>query len=272
MGVLEAVALLALGFGIGTYSAAVGAGGGFLVAPLLLIRYPDAEPAAITTASLTVVLATSVSQVLLASRERRIDLPVVGAMAVVAIPAALFGAIGTTWLPREVFALGFAVLITAIASYVLLNPTAGIAAPYAGRVWERDRTDAEGDRYFYRIPILRSVVPNVLSAGLSAMAGIGGGPIGIPLMTRVMRIPHALAVPSMHTLIMLQSAAVVTFHILLEHSGAPMDDVPWLAAGVIAAAPPGRWLRRRLGEGPLMRGLALGLFVVAARTAWGAFQ
>lgn len=272
MEVFEAVALLALGFGIGTYSAAVGAGGGFLVAPLLLIRYPDAEPAAVTAASLTVVLATSVSQVLLASRERRIDFPVVGAMAVVAIPAALFGAVGTTWLPRAVFALGFAVLITGIAAYVLLKPTAGIAAPYPGRVWERDRTDAEGDRYFYRIPIIRSIIPNILGAGLSAMAGIGGGPIGIPLMTRVMRIPHALAAPSMHTLIMVQSAAVVALHLALGNAGDPMSDVPWLAAGVIAAAAPGRWLRRRLGEGPLMQGLALGLFVVAARTAWGAFE
>ena len=272
MGPLEAIILVAVGFGIGAYSAAVGAGGGFLVAPLLLIRYPDAEPAAITTASLTVVLATSVSQMVLASRERRVDFPVVLAMAVVAIPAALFGAIGTTWLPREVFALGFAVLITGIAIYVLANPTAGIAPPFAGRVWERDRTDARGDRYLYRIPIVRSVVPNILSASLSAMAGIGGGPIGIPLMTRVMRVPHALAVPSMHALIMLQSAVVVSFHLVLGHEGDPMNDVPWLAAGVILAAAPGRWLRLRLGEGPLMQGLALGLFVVAARTAWGAFQ
>jgi len=272
MGLLEAVILLAVGFGVGAYSAAVGAGGGFLVAPLLLIRYPDAEPAAITTASLTVVLATSVSQMLLASRERRIDLPVVGAMAVIAIPAALFGAVGTTWLPRTVFALGFAVLITCIAIYVLAKPTAGISPPYPGRVWERQRTDAQGDRYVYRIPVFRSVIPNVLGAALSAMAGIGGGPIGIPLMTRVMRIPHAIAIPSMHTLIMFQSAVVVGFHLALSHQGDPMRDIPWLAGGVILAAAPGRWLRRRLGEGPLMQGLALGLFIVAARTAWGAFQ
>ncbi|MGE3960625.1 MAG: sulfite exporter TauE/SafE family protein [Dehalococcoidia bacterium] len=272
MDLLEALALLAVGFAIGTYSAAVGAGGGFLITPLLLIRYPEAAPATVTAASLTVVFATSVSQVLLASRERRMDAPVVGAMAAVAIPAALFGALGTTALPREVFAIGFAVLITAIAIYILVRPTAGIAPPFEGRAWARDRTDAEGDRYLYRIPVVRSIVPNILSAGLAAMAGIGGGPIGVPLMTRIMRVPHAIAVPSMHLLILFQSAAVVLLHLALGNLGDPMEDVPWLAAGVILAAAPGRLLRRRLGEGPLMQALALGLFVVAARTAWGAFH
>lgn len=269
---LEAVILVAVGFAIGAYAAAVGAGGGFLVAPLLLIRYPDAEPAMITTASLSVVLATSIGQSVLAARERRIDLPLVAMMALIAVPSGLFGAIGTSWLPRAVFALGFAVLITGIAVYVLVNPTAGIAPPFRGRVWERDRTDAEGNRYLYRIPVVRSVVPNILATALAAMAGIGGGPIGIPLMTRIMRIPHAVAVPSMHAIIAVQATFVVGFHVAMEHDGDPMRDVPWLAAGVILAAPPGRWLRRRMGEGPLMQALALGLFVVAARTAWGAFE
>lgn len=272
MGLLEIVALIAMGFGIGAYAAAVGAGGGFLIAPLLLVRYPEAPPAAITAASLTVVLVTSTAQFLLATRERRIDAAVVLAIAVVAVPAAIFGAVGTTWLPRTVFALGFAVLISGIALYILARPTAGVAPLYAGRVWERERVDAEHNRFVYRIPVVRSIVPNVLGSALAALAGIGGGPIGIPIMTRIMRIPHAVAVPSMHMLITLQSTAVVAFHFLAGNVGDPMDDVPWIAIGVLGAAAPGRWLRRRLGEGPLMRALAVGLFLVAARTAWGAFR
>lgn len=269
---LEALLLIVLGFGIGAYSAAVGAGGGFLVAPLLLIRYPDVPPVAVTAASLIVVFVTSASQASLALRERRIDIPLVSAMAVVAIPAGILGGFGTTWIPRQAFALGFALLIVGIAIYVLFRPVAGIASPTVARAWRRDRTDRDGNRFIYRVPIWGGALPTAAATFFSAMAGIGGGPIGIPMMTRLMRVPHALAVPSMHFLIVFQASSVIAFHAWSGNYGEPLRDVPWLAVGVLAAAPAGRWLRRTLGEGILMRALAVGLFVVAARTAWGAFQ
>ena len=53
------IGLVAIAFAIGAYAGAIGAGGGFLLAPALLLRHPDADPAAITTATLTVVLAAS---------------------------------------------------------------------------------------------------------------------------------------------------------------------------------------------------------------------
>ena len=269
---VEAILLLMLGFGVGTYAAAVGAGGGFLIAPILLIRYPDAAPAAVTAASLIVVWVTSVTQSALASRERRIDAPLVGAMLAIAIPTSLLGGLATTLVPRMAFALGFALLIVCIAVYVLLRPVAGIAPPSHARVWRRERTDSDGNRFVYRIPIWQSIGPTAATTFLAAMAGIGGGPIGIPMMTRVMRIPHAIAVPSMHFLITFQSASVIAFHAWSGNFGDPLQDIPWLATGVLVAAPAGRWLRRKLGEGLLMRALAIGMFVIAARTAWGAFQ
>ena len=55
----EALLLILAGVLIGSYSVSIGAGGGFLIAPLLLLRYPEAEPEAITTASLTAVVITS---------------------------------------------------------------------------------------------------------------------------------------------------------------------------------------------------------------------
>lgn len=269
---VEAAMLIVLGFGIGAYSAAVGAGGGFLIAPLLLIRYPDAPPVAVTAASLIVVFVTSASQSTLAMRERRVDVPLVGAMAVLAIPAGILGGLSTTLIPRQAFALGFALLIVGIGTYVLLRPVAGIATPSRALAWRRERTDGDGNRFVYRVPIWRGGVPTAAATFISAMVGIGGGPIGIPMMTRLMRVPHALAVPSMHGLVTLQSIFVIALHVWSGNYGDPLQDVPWLATGVIVAAPAGRWLRRTLGEGILMRALAIGLFVVAARTAWGAFQ
>ncbi len=262
-----AIALIVVGFAIGTYASATGAGGGFLIGPLLLIRYPEADPAAITAASLTVVLLSSGAQSALIARERRVDHRVGLAMASLTIPAALLGAFAATQLPREAFALMFAVLLFGIGTYVIMRPVATIATPTRRRAWRRERVDREGNRFVYRVPMVTSIAPNAASGFLAALTGIGGGPIGVPILTRVMRVPHAIAVPTMHFVIVLQTTCVLALHLAMGSPDDPMRDVPWLGIGVILASPAGSWVRRRLGEGILMRMLGIGIFFVAARTA-----
>ncbi len=271
VGIIEALALVVGGFLIGAYSIAIGAGGGFLIAPLLLLRYPDAEPEVITTASLTAVVITSLASSAIVLPERRVDLPVALAIAALAVPAGIIGALGTVALPREAFAVGFALLLVALAIYIIRVPASPPPPPGADGT-PRTLDDRDGNRFEYRIPVRRSIAPNVGMAFLSALAGIGGGPIGVPIMTRIMRIPHAIAVPTIQVKTAIYSAAVVVFHLLLGDAGEPMRDIPFLGLGVLLANPFGQRLRRKLGEGPLMRALALGLFVVAARTAWSAFN
>ena len=270
MDIIEAVALVIGGFLIGAYSIAIGAGGGVLIAPLLLIRYPGAEPALLTTASLTAVLITSTASSAVVLPERRVDLPVALLIAAISVPAGIIGALGTIALPREAFAIGFALLLASLALYIILKPTAP-APPSGADGARRVIEDRDGHRFEYRIPIGRSIAPNVGMAFLSALAGIGGGPIGIPIMTRIMRIPHAIAVPTIQLKTAIYAAAIVAFHLLLGHAGEPLHDIPFLGLGILLANPIGQRMRRRLGEGPLMRALALILFIVALRTAWSAF-
>lgn len=266
----EALLLIVAGVIIGAYSISIGAGGGFLVTPLLLIRHPDADPAAITTASLAVVVITSVASSAVLIPERRVDVPVALALAAISIPAALIGALGTVALPREAFAVGFAVLLAALAIYIVFWPTAPPPPPNATGL-QRQLQDRHGQQFEYRIPIRRSIAPNVGMAFLAALAGIGGGPIGVPIMTRIMRIPHAVAVPTIQIRTALNAGTIVLFHLALSHAGDPMGDVLFLGIGSVIANPVGHRIRRSLGEGPLMRALALGLLLVAVRTAWGAF-
>ncbi|MCK9494826.1 MAG: sulfite exporter TauE/SafE family protein [Dehalococcoidia bacterium] len=268
---LQAVVLVLVGIAIGSYATAIGAGGGFLITPLLLVLYPSVEAVEVTTASLTIVLFSSIASTLIMWREQLMDLPLVGALAVLAIPFALLGGYATSFVPREAFAIGFAVLLGGIGAYLIWRPVAGIAAP-ARIAWDRLHEAGDGTSYAYRIPILPSIPANAGTAFLGALAGIGGGAIGVPIMTRIMRVPHPIATTSMHALIVIQSAFVVGMHLAADHQGEPMEAVPWLALGGVLGSPAGRILRRRLGEGPLMRALALGLFFIAARTAWGAFE
>ncbi|MCK9486072.1 MAG: sulfite exporter TauE/SafE family protein [Dehalococcoidia bacterium] len=262
----EAMLWVMAGIVIGAYAGAIGAGGGFLVTPVLLLRFQDSPPAEVTAASLVVVAVTSFSASVLSFRERRVDRKLAMGMLMLVVPAGLLGAATTAVVPRAPFALGFGAVLLLIAGYLVFRPVAASVAPVPGRAWRRELIDQDGVRYVYHVPLWRSIAPNVGTGFLSSLAGIGGGPIGVPVMTYIMRVPHAITVPTMHFIIVLQSAAAVTLHLSLGHIGTPMAVVPWLAIGVAAASPLGRLLRRRIGEGRLMQALAVGLLFAAART------
>ncbi len=201
---------------------------------------------------------------------------VLGAVAVpaallgaVAVPAALLGARGTELVPRDAFAFGISGMLLLLAAYLAWRPAAAITNPVA-RGWRRQIRDREGNIFVYRIPLLRGIVPLAGSSLLSALASIGGGILYVPLTTRLMHMPYALAVPAAHVVIATLAVTVVAFHLAAGHAGDPLRDAPWIAAGMVASNPLGQRLHRRLGEGLLTRMLAAGLVVVSVRTAWGA--
>ena len=270
MSLLEFLALVAAGAGIGLYATAVGAGGGFLIAPLLLLRHDAAEPAEVTMAALLIVGISSGIGTAISLRRRRIDLRAALLMLAAAVPAALAGAGANTALPRAVFAAFFAGLLLVLGLYLMLRPHAPSAEPGGGG-WARDFTDGEGRRWLYRIPVVRALLASSTAAFLAALAGIGGGLIYTPLNTHIARMPHALAVPATHVVITGLSAVVVVFHAGFGNSGDPLQDVPALGLGVIVASRYGVALQRRLEAGLLTRFLALGLLAVGIRTALEAF-
>lgn len=267
---LEALVLVIVGVAVGAYAAAIGAGGGFLITPLLLLRYSSALPVEVTTASLTVVAISTAVSSAIAAVGRRIDYGVTALLAVSTIPMALVGAALTDFLPRRVFALVVAVLLLALAVYLVMRPRALFVTPARGG-WRREFTEgASGDTYVYTVPIARAVIGASAAAFVSAVSGIGGGPFHVPVATRVARVPHRLAVPAVQVVILTLSVVVVAYHLASGHVGPPMRDVPWLGLGVVVGNPAGQWLNRRLGEGPLTRALAAGLLLISLRTAWGA--
>ncbi len=266
MSPFEFAALVVAGVAIGSYSTAVGAGGGFLLAPLLLLRYEDAAPSAIATASLAIVVLNSGLAAGTAARARQVDVRLAAVLVAAALPAGILGATVTSLLPRSAFAALFAALLLAAGVYLAWRPAQTIVAPVA-RGWQRQFVDGAGDTFRYRVPIVRGMVATAASAAFAALAGIGGGLIYTPLTTRYMHVPHTLAVPISQVVNTSMALTVVAFHVAAGHAGDPMRDVPALALGVVVSVPLGRRLNRRLREGVLMRLLAGGLLLVAVRTA-----
>ena len=69
---LEYLWLIPLGFVVGAYGTLIGAGGGFLLVPVLLLLYPRETPETITSISLAVVFFNALSGSIAYARMKRI--------------------------------------------------------------------------------------------------------------------------------------------------------------------------------------------------------
>ena len=267
---IEFLALIGVGIAVGVYATAVGAGGGFLFAPVLLTRHAEASPAEIALASMCLVLASSGLATARLAREKRVDYRAVGMAAAIAVPAGLVGATGTAQLPREIFAAGFAALLALLGAYLIWRPT-GDAGTLGRRGWRRMIRDRRGELYLYWIPVRRSLAVIGVTSILTSLAGIGGGLFFATITIRVMRMPAWLGVPASHAIVSSIALVVVIYHTATQHFGDPLTDVPPLLIGAMIANPIGLVVATRMRESLLSRLLAIGMLAVAVRVAFEAF-
>ena len=108
--VLDAVTRVALGFVIGTFGTLIGAGGGFILVPLLLLGY-HFPPADAVGTSLSLVFLNALSGSTAYLRQRRVDLALGWRFALATLPGAIGGAYVTRSLSSRSFAQAFGVLL-----------------------------------------------------------------------------------------------------------------------------------------------------------------
>src|SRR6266581_2711679 len=111
-----------IGLVVGAIGTLIGAGGGFLLLPILILLYPHESPEILTTISLSVVFANAASGSWAYARMRRIDYRAGGLFALAGVPGAILGAVVTRRLGRSEFdpLLGGMLLVAAVL--VLLRP------------------------------------------------------------------------------------------------------------------------------------------------------
>ena len=122
--------LIGLGVGVGVYGTLIGAGGGFVLMPMLLLLYPKVPPEHLTAISLAVVFFNAVSGSESYALMKRIDYKSGLMFAAATIPGAIIGALNTAWVPRHLFNGIFAVIL--LGGAIFLFYAAQPAAPEAG--------------------------------------------------------------------------------------------------------------------------------------------
>ncbi len=263
----QSAVLAGLGLSVGAVGATVGVGGGFLLVPALLLLYPDATPAQITSISLTAVLLNALSASVGYRRRRTQDFRTALILIIFAAPAAIVGALVTRVIDRAPFETIFGAVLLLGALYLVVRSVLerGEKVPSAtGR--ERVITQRDGARFEYRVnePLAASVAP---AAGFFAgFFGIGGGIINVPFMILALRMPARVAAATSQAELAVASAAALAVHLVADAGGSGW----WALAGVVGlgtlpGAQIGVRLASRVSARLVLGVLGAGLLVAGVR-------
>src|SRR5262245_8553530 len=136
---IGAFALLApIGFAIGMYGTLVGAGGGSLLVPALLLLFPHESPATVTAMSLAVVFFNAYSGTIAYIRMGRIDYRAGTLFTLASLPGAAVGALLVRELPRTLFEPAFGGVLLLLGGLLVVSPL-GQAVPAVPGMAERRR-------------------------------------------------------------------------------------------------------------------------------------
>ena len=252
-----------LGFVAGAFGTLIGAGGGFLLLPVLVLLYPGDPPAVLTAISLSVVFANATSGTIAYARMGRIDVRAGLWFALAGLPGALLGAAVTQRLNHRVFdpLLG-AVLLLGAGAILIRSASSTTSGQAQGARWLVER---DGTRHVYTPRVGLGAGLSAVVGFLSSLLGIGGGVIHVPLMVAVLGFPAHVATATSHFVLAALSLAAV-----LVHARAGTLALGWsralpLAAGAILGAQLGARISSRVHGRWILWALSAALASVAIR-------
>ncbi|MGD0714167.1 MAG: sulfite exporter TauE/SafE family protein [Gaiellaceae bacterium] len=261
-----AVLLVLLGFGVGAFGTVVGAGGGFILTPILLLVYPHDSARTLTAISLTAVFFNAASGTAAYARQRRTDFRSGVVFALAALPGSVAGALVVGVVSRRVFD-GLMGGVLGLLAVWLLSGERWLPGPGRRHVARRLLTDRQGLLYEYDVPMLRGTAYSFVVGFVSSFLGIGGGVIHVPLLVRALGFPTHVATATSHFVLAVMSGVGALTHAVTGSfaHGHGTHRAAALSVGVVAGAQVGAHLSLRLRGRAIELLLAVALLGLAAR-------
>jgi uncharacterized membrane protein YfcA len=252
--------LVPLGFFAGGYGTLIGAGGGFVLAPALLLIYPDEAPETITSISLAVVFFNALSGTLAYARSHRIDFRSGAIFAVATMPGAILGALATNALSRAKFNLVFGLLLIAVAVFLAINPRRkGTAQVARANVDSRRISKLSG-----RAMLLGAALSTVFGF-VSSFLGIGGGFLYVPALVYLLRFPIHIATATSLFVLTITAFTGSATHIAAGFFHHGIRRAIGLSIGAILGAQFAARLSQHIHGDWIIRSLAVALGLVGVR-------
>jgi uncharacterized membrane protein YfcA len=266
-------ALVLLGIAVGAYGTMIGAGGGFVLVPVLIILYPELSPEAITSISLAVVVLNAMSGSVAYARQRRIDYKAGAIFAVATVPGAAFGAVATGLIDPQAFEIAFALVLLGVAVWLVVprEPRVLVTRPPA-RYLRRMLTDSHGDTYVYSFDPWFGAAAGLGIGVVASLFGVGGGIFYVPLMVLIMRFPAHIAIATSTFVLLFTAGTGALVHLVLGDFAGVTWEHAALGAGMLVGAQLGAMLSLRLAhhQEVISRLFSVALIAVALRILLGA--
>lgn len=270
--------LLGLGMGVGILSGLFGIGGGFILTPLLIFLGIPASVAVGTGASQ--VVASSVSGALSHWRRGNVDVR----LGLVLLAGGLIGSSLGIKLQQLLRAAGQLDVFTNSIYVIMLGLVGGLMLTESLRTIlgaiPEGKTESTGTPRLDRLPLKRrfpvaklytSVIPPFLSGILvgllTAIMGVGGGFLLVPLLIYLIRVPTKIALGTSGFQIVFLTAYTTVLQSVSNHSVDIFLASPLILGGVVGAQI-GVRLSERLTGAHLRLLLALLVLTVAVRMAY----
>jgi len=258
--------LLLLGFFVGTFGTLIGAGGGFILVPVLVLIYPDMTPELVTSISLAVVFLNASSGSLAYARMKRIDYKSALAFGLATLPGSVIGALVTGIISHHLFNLILGITLLLIAIFLFIKPAEGAFANRQEKgTTQRKLTDAAGQTYTYSFNIRTGIILSFFVGFLSSLLGIGGGIIHVPALTSLLNFPTHIATATSHFVLALMALTGTIVHILKGTLQEGLRTALSIGIGVVAGAQVGAYFSHRVKPKAIIRMLAVALLVVGLR-------
>lgn len=225
-----------IGFVVGAFGTVVGAGGGFILTPILLLLYPHESAQTLTAISLAVVFFNAASGSVAYARQRRIDYRSGAVFALATVPGAIGGALLVGVISRQAFDAIMGIVLAALALWLIAGERWPVGKA-RGRLQRRTLVDRAGERYEYEVPVFRGAAYSLGVGFLSSFLGIGGGVIHVPLLVRALGFPTHIATATSHFVLAIMAGTGTITHIVIgsfHHHG--LRRTVALSVGVVAGA------------------------------------
>jgi uncharacterized membrane protein YfcA len=263
--------LILIGFLIGMFGTLIGAGGGFILVPILILSYPELSPETMTAISIVIVAANAISGSIAYARSGRIDYRAGLLFALFTIPGSILGVLSTKFIPRHIFNILFGFLLITLSVYLLVshntNKPALVRDVNKKRWKSHTLTDHTGITYNYTYNQTRGILISVVVGYLSPLLGIGGGIIHVPALVQWLQFPVFVATATSHFILAIMSTVSVIVHAINGNYNDPkiLRMVIGLIIGVIPGAQVGAWLSHRMQSKTIIKVLAVCLGLVGLR-------
>lgn len=267
MPVTEIVEFLLMGLGVGIYGTLVGAGGGFILVPVLVLFFSkEFTTTQASGTSLFVVLCNGLSATVAFMRQKKIDYATGLRFAAATVPSAFIGGQIASYVSSSVFKLVFGLLLVGVAIFLNFRPDPKKAQaladpdkPLPAGFVRRSLTLANGDHYEYAFNMRNGIIFSFGIGFLSSILGVGGGIFMVPAMVFLFGFPAHLAAATSSFVLVFTALSGVLSHLL--RGNVLFGPAIVMSLGVIVGAQIGAAVSQRVHGKAILRFLSVALII-----------